>query len=166
MYLSFLQDNEEHSYSTLKSKNTSARVSGLKPGTKYIFQVRARTSAGCGRFSQNIEIQTGKAGVCMCVYTGLRGEKKRENAVSLNCLVKSPALHESLETFDTLGKKSPVTTVKRLSPQSQAKQHSMVLGWKGLGDNCPSPPLCSIDLCFLRGSPLSAKLQPTQASNS
>ncbi|KAL3977722.1 2-oxoisovalerate dehydrogenase E1 component beta subunit [Sarotherodon galilaeus] len=57
------KDNEEHSYSTLKSKNTSARVSGLKPGTKYIFQVRARTSAGCGRFSQNIEIQTGKAGV-------------------------------------------------------------------------------------------------------
>lgn len=102
MYLSFLQDNEEHSYSTLKSKNTSARVSGLKPGTKYIFQVRARTSAGCGRFSQNIEIQTGKAGVCMCVYTGLLGEKKRENAVSLNCLVKSPALHESLKTFDTL----------------------------------------------------------------
>lgn len=56
------QDNEEHSYSTLKSRNTSARVSGLKPGTKYIFQVRARTSAGCGRFSQNVEIQTGKAG--------------------------------------------------------------------------------------------------------
>uniref|UniRef100_A0A3Q3EZB2 receptor protein-tyrosine kinase n=1 Tax=Labrus bergylta TaxID=56723 RepID=A0A3Q3EZB2_9LABR len=55
------KDNEEQSYSTLKSKNTSARVSGLKPGTKYIFQVRARTSAGCGRFSQNVEIQTGKA---------------------------------------------------------------------------------------------------------
>ncbi|XP_015260165.1 PREDICTED: ephrin type-A receptor 8-like [Cyprinodon variegatus] len=55
------KDHEEHSYSSLKSKNTSALVSGLKPGTKYIFQVRARTSAGCGRFSQNIEIQTGKA---------------------------------------------------------------------------------------------------------
>uniref|UniRef100_A0A667ZWZ9 receptor protein-tyrosine kinase n=1 Tax=Myripristis murdjan TaxID=586833 RepID=A0A667ZWZ9_9TELE len=61
------KDNEEQSYSTLKSKGTSARVSGLKPGTKYIFQVRARTSAGCGRFSQNVEIQTGKAGVCVCV---------------------------------------------------------------------------------------------------
>ncbi|XP_075869406.1 ephrin type-A receptor 8 isoform X3 [Nelusetta ayraudi] len=55
------KDNEEHIYSTLKSRNTSARVSGLKPGTKYIFQVRARTSAGVGRFSQNVEIQTGKA---------------------------------------------------------------------------------------------------------
>lgn len=64
-FLIWWQDNEEHIYSTLKSKNTSARVSGLKPGTKYIFQVRARTSAGVGRFSQNVEIQTGKAGVCV-----------------------------------------------------------------------------------------------------
>ncbi|XP_072308113.1 ephrin type-A receptor 8 isoform X3 [Eucyclogobius newberryi] len=55
------KDHEDQTYSALKSKNTTAMVSGLKPGTKYIFQVRARTSAGCGRFSQNVEIQTGKA---------------------------------------------------------------------------------------------------------
>lgn len=67
MCLVYLQDNEEQSYSTLKSRNTSAQVAGLKPGTKYIFQVRARTSAGCGRFSQSVEIQTGKAGVCVCL---------------------------------------------------------------------------------------------------
>lgn len=66
MCLRSSQDNEEQTYSTLKSKNTSARVSGLKPGTKYIFQIRARTSAGCGRFSQNVEIQTGKAGEFVC----------------------------------------------------------------------------------------------------
>uniref|UniRef100_A0A4W5RVK8 receptor protein-tyrosine kinase n=1 Tax=Hucho hucho TaxID=62062 RepID=A0A4W5RVK8_9TELE len=54
-------EKEQQSYSTLKAKGTTARVSGLKPGTRYIFQVRARTSAGCGRFSQNVEIQTGKA---------------------------------------------------------------------------------------------------------
>uniref|UniRef100_A0A8D3C5T1 receptor protein-tyrosine kinase n=1 Tax=Scophthalmus maximus TaxID=52904 RepID=A0A8D3C5T1_SCOMX len=76
------KDNEEQSYSTLKSRNTSARVSGLKPGTKYIFQVRARTSAGSGRFSQNVEIQTGKAAplryntmsiiwICMALVSGL-----------------------------------------------------------------------------------------------
>uniref|UniRef100_A0A672MHS8 Ephrin type-A receptor 7 n=1 Tax=Sinocyclocheilus grahami TaxID=75366 RepID=A0A672MHS8_SINGR len=52
------KDNEQQSYATLKSKNTSAKVSGLKPGTSYIFQIRARTSAGCGRFSQSVEIQT------------------------------------------------------------------------------------------------------------
>ncbi|KAK3512441.1 hypothetical protein QTP70_011015 [Hemibagrus guttatus] len=54
------KDKEQQSYSTLKSKTTSAKVSGLKPGTSYIFQIRARTSAGCGRFSPSVEIQTGK----------------------------------------------------------------------------------------------------------
>uniref|UniRef100_A0A673FLJ6 receptor protein-tyrosine kinase n=1 Tax=Sinocyclocheilus rhinocerous TaxID=307959 RepID=A0A673FLJ6_9TELE len=76
------KDNEQQSYATLKSKNTSAKVSGLKPGTSYIFQIRARTSAGCGRFSQSVEIQTGKATplrntnmtiiwICMASVTGL-----------------------------------------------------------------------------------------------
>uniref|UniRef100_A0A7M4FAY0 receptor protein-tyrosine kinase n=1 Tax=Crocodylus porosus TaxID=8502 RepID=A0A7M4FAY0_CROPO len=49
-------EKEMQSYSTLKSKGTSATVSGLKPATRYIFQVRARTSAGCGRFSQIVEL--------------------------------------------------------------------------------------------------------------
>uniref|UniRef100_A0A4W5LYH7 receptor protein-tyrosine kinase n=1 Tax=Hucho hucho TaxID=62062 RepID=A0A4W5LYH7_9TELE len=75
-------EKEQQSYSTLKAKGTTARVSGLKPGTRYIFQVRARTSAGCGRFSQNVEIQTGKAiplrydtmtiiWICMVLVSGL-----------------------------------------------------------------------------------------------
>ncbi|RMB91744.1 hypothetical protein DUI87_31974 [Hirundo rustica rustica] len=54
------KDKEMQSYSTLKSKSTTATVSGLKPATRYIFQVRARTSAGCGRFSQTVEVETGK----------------------------------------------------------------------------------------------------------
>lgn len=72
----FPQENEQHSYSTLKSKTTSAKVSGLKPGTSYIFQIRARTSAGCGRFSPSVEIQTGKAGeeLTYCYQTSLYGK--------------------------------------------------------------------------------------------
>jgi len=56
------------SYSTLKSKDTTATISGLKPATRYIFQVRARTSAGCGRFSQTVEVETGKPGECMQLW--------------------------------------------------------------------------------------------------
>lgn len=52
------------SYSTLKAVTTRATVSGLKPGTRYVFQVRARTSAGCGRFSQAMEVETGKPSEC------------------------------------------------------------------------------------------------------
>lgn len=59
-----LQDKEMQSYSTLKAVTTRATVSGLKPGTRYVFQVRARTSAGCGRFSQAVEVETGKPSEC------------------------------------------------------------------------------------------------------
>nr|XP_051712667.1 ephrin type-A receptor 8 isoform X2 [Oryctolagus cuniculus] len=75
------KDKEMQSYSTLKAVTTSATVSGLKPGTRYVFQVRARTSAGCGRFSQAMEVETGKprprydtrtiVWICLTLITGL-----------------------------------------------------------------------------------------------
>ncbi|XP_030918778.1 ephrin type-A receptor 8 isoform X4 [Geospiza fortis] len=76
------KDKEMQSYSTLKSKSTTATISGLKPATRYIFQVRARTSAGCGRFSQTVEVETGKpvslqydtmtiVWICLSLITGL-----------------------------------------------------------------------------------------------
>uniref|UniRef100_A0A4W3HNM1 Ephrin type-A receptor 7 n=1 Tax=Callorhinchus milii TaxID=7868 RepID=A0A4W3HNM1_CALMI len=58
----FEKDKEQQTYSTLKSRGTSVTISSLKPGTRYVFQVRARTSAGCGHFSQTVEFETGKAG--------------------------------------------------------------------------------------------------------
>lgn len=71
------QDKEMQSYSTLKAVTTRATVSGLKPGTRYMFQVRARTSAGCGRFSQAMEVETGKPRECR----GGRGSRARPGAV-------------------------------------------------------------------------------------
>ncbi|XP_063091791.1 ephrin type-A receptor 8 isoform X1 [Cavia porcellus] len=75
------KDKETQSYSTLKAVTTRATVSGLKPGTRYVFQVRARTSAGCGRFSQAMEVETGKprprydtrtiVWICLTLITGL-----------------------------------------------------------------------------------------------
>ncbi|XP_072864121.1 ephrin type-A receptor 8 [Chlorocebus sabaeus] len=75
------KDKEMQSYSTLKAVTTRATVSGLKPGTRYVFQVRARTSAGCGRFSQAMEVETGKprprydtrtiVWICLTLITGL-----------------------------------------------------------------------------------------------
>ncbi|XP_067328937.1 ephrin type-A receptor 8 [Anolis sagrei] len=75
------KDKEMQSYSTLKSKGNSTTVSGLKPATRYVFQVRARTSAGCGRFSQAMEVETAKAiprydtttvvWICLTLISGL-----------------------------------------------------------------------------------------------
>ncbi|XP_078235246.1 ephrin type-A receptor 8 [Pogona vitticeps] len=75
------KDKEMQSYSTLKSKGNGTTISGLKPATRYIFQVRARTSAGCGKFSQAVEVETTKATprydtttviwICLTLISGL-----------------------------------------------------------------------------------------------
>lgn len=76
------------SYSTLKSKGTTATISGLKPATRYIFQVRARTSAGCGRFSQTVEVETGKPGECVQLWdVGNMGQGARGMAISLSVAI-------------------------------------------------------------------------------
>ncbi|CAN2387947.1 receptor [Pristimantis euphronides] len=67
----FEKDKEMQSYSTLKSKDTRAIVTGLKPSTRYVFQVRARTSAGCGRFSQTVEVETMREQCRLLVTTEL-----------------------------------------------------------------------------------------------
>uniref|UniRef100_A0A8D0DBH5 receptor protein-tyrosine kinase n=1 Tax=Sander lucioperca TaxID=283035 RepID=A0A8D0DBH5_SANLU len=49
---------QDSSYTIIKSKETEMVVEGLKPSSAYIFQVRARTSAGYGAFSRRFEFQT------------------------------------------------------------------------------------------------------------
>ncbi|XP_030625668.1 ephrin type-B receptor 2 isoform X2 [Chanos chanos] len=44
--------------SVLRSQTNTAVIRGLKPGTIYVFQVRARTVAGFGRFSGKMYFQT------------------------------------------------------------------------------------------------------------
>lgn len=43
---------------TVTAQHTSAKVEGLKSGTVYVVQVRARTVAGYGRYSNPVEIST------------------------------------------------------------------------------------------------------------
>uniref|UniRef100_A0A8B9JXJ1 receptor protein-tyrosine kinase n=1 Tax=Astyanax mexicanus TaxID=7994 RepID=A0A8B9JXJ1_ASTMX len=52
-----LQD-QETSYTIIKSKETEVVADGLKPSSAYIFQIRARTSAGYGGFSRRFEFET------------------------------------------------------------------------------------------------------------
>ncbi|KAF4078115.1 hypothetical protein AMELA_G00195760 [Ameiurus melas] len=54
----FEKNTAELNSSTLRSQTNTAVVRGLKPGTIYVFQVRARTVAGFGRFSGKMYFQT------------------------------------------------------------------------------------------------------------
>ncbi|XP_074982687.1 ephrin type-A receptor 7 isoform X5 [Caretta caretta] len=54
---SFL-DQRERTYSTVKTKSTSASINNLKPGTVYVFQIRAFTAAGYGNYSPRLDVAT------------------------------------------------------------------------------------------------------------
>lgn len=43
---------------TVTAQHTSAKVEGLKPGTVYAVQIRARTVAGYGRYSSLVDFST------------------------------------------------------------------------------------------------------------
>lgn len=53
-----MQDQTEHNSSVVKSQINTAVIRGLKPGGIYVFQVRARTVAGFGRYSGKMYFQT------------------------------------------------------------------------------------------------------------
>ncbi|XP_072264754.1 ephrin type-A receptor 7 isoform X2 [Pyxicephalus adspersus] len=52
------KDQRERTYSTLKTKSTSASINNLRPGTVYVFQIRAFTAAGYGMYSPRLDITT------------------------------------------------------------------------------------------------------------
>ena len=58
-----LQSQAEFNSSLVRSQTNTADIRGLKPGTIYVFQVRARTVAGFGRYSGKMYFQTMTEGI-------------------------------------------------------------------------------------------------------
>ncbi|XP_077160201.1 ephrin type-A receptor 7 isoform X5 [Paroedura picta] len=52
------KDQRERTYSTVKTRSTSASINNLKPGTVYVFQIRAFTAAGYGSYSPRLDVAT------------------------------------------------------------------------------------------------------------
>ncbi|XP_050834073.1 ephrin type-A receptor 3 isoform X1 [Serinus canaria] len=52
------KQEQETSYTILRAKGTNVTISGLKPDTTYVFQIRARTAAGYGTSSRKFEFET------------------------------------------------------------------------------------------------------------
>lgn len=52
------KDQSEYNSTTIRSQTNTAIIRGLKPGNIYVFQVRARTVAGFGRYSGKLYFQT------------------------------------------------------------------------------------------------------------
>ncbi|XP_058693656.1 ephrin type-A receptor 5 isoform X8 [Poecile atricapillus] len=56
--IKYFEKDQETSYTIIKSKETAITADGLKPGSAYVFQIRARTAAGYGGFSRRFEFET------------------------------------------------------------------------------------------------------------
>ncbi|XP_053312896.1 ephrin type-A receptor 6 [Spea bombifrons] len=54
-----VEEHEQLSYSSTRSKAPSVIITGLKPSTKYIFHIRVRTAAGYSGYSNKFEFETG-----------------------------------------------------------------------------------------------------------
>uniref|UniRef100_W5LC30 receptor protein-tyrosine kinase n=1 Tax=Astyanax mexicanus TaxID=7994 RepID=W5LC30_ASTMX len=52
------KQEQETSYTILRSKGTNVTLNGLKPDTSYLLQIRARTAAGYGSSSRKFEFET------------------------------------------------------------------------------------------------------------
>ncbi|XP_009994997.1 PREDICTED: ephrin type-A receptor 10 [Chaetura pelagica] len=52
------KDQRDQSYSTVKTTSTAVTVNNLKPGTLYVFQIRASSSPDYGNYSPSIEVET------------------------------------------------------------------------------------------------------------
>lgn len=75
MFVFFLQEQEQLSYSSTRTKNPSVVVTGLRPSTVYVFHVRVRTAAGYTAYSPNYEFATAAEGnehegrrLCLCSH--------------------------------------------------------------------------------------------------
>ncbi|KAF4089610.1 hypothetical protein AMELA_G00068210 [Ameiurus melas] len=52
------KNQRDQNYTVLKTKSNMMTIEGLKPGTTYVFRVRARTDGGYGSYSGEIELET------------------------------------------------------------------------------------------------------------
>uniref|UniRef100_A0A3B3RFA3 receptor protein-tyrosine kinase n=1 Tax=Paramormyrops kingsleyae TaxID=1676925 RepID=A0A3B3RFA3_9TELE len=56
------KNQREQNYTVLKTRSNIMTVDGLKPGTAYVFRVRARTDGGYGVYGGEIELETSHEG--------------------------------------------------------------------------------------------------------
>ncbi len=63
------QNQRDQNYTVLKTKAHTMTVEGLKPGTTYVFRVRARTEGGYGNYGGEIELETSHEGNVFMLFS-------------------------------------------------------------------------------------------------
>uniref|UniRef100_A0A3B3VK57 receptor protein-tyrosine kinase n=1 Tax=Poecilia latipinna TaxID=48699 RepID=A0A3B3VK57_9TELE len=68
------KNQREQNYTVLKTRSNMMTVDGLKPGTTYVFRVRARTDGGYGTYGGEIELETSHEGKNIYTYIYIYAE--------------------------------------------------------------------------------------------
>lgn len=69
-----MQDQGEAIAHTMTAQRSNARIEGLKAGTPYVVQVRARTVAGYGRYSSPADFSTNlQSMLLVCTFVFIKG---------------------------------------------------------------------------------------------
>lgn len=93
LFFFFSQDQSEYNSTTVRSQTNTVVIRGLKPGSIYVFQVRARTVAGFGRYSGKLYFQT--------MTEGENSANFRQSMQSLYHLVCKAHQHNVYRNMDT-----------------------------------------------------------------
>ncbi|XP_023697151.1 ephrin type-A receptor 3-like isoform X1 [Paramormyrops kingsleyae] len=75
------KQEQETSYTILRSKGTNVTLSSLKPDTSYLVQIRARTAAGYGLSSRNFQFETSPDSF------SISGENSQVVLIAISCAV-------------------------------------------------------------------------------
>uniref|UniRef100_UPI003AACD786 ephrin type-A receptor 4b isoform X2 n=1 Tax=Centroberyx gerrardi TaxID=166262 RepID=UPI003AACD786 len=80
------KNQREQNYTVLKTRSNMMTVDGLKPGTTYVFRVRARTDGGYGSYGGEIELETSHegAGREMFIYMLAIGDPNQSTILAVS----------------------------------------------------------------------------------
>uniref|UniRef100_A0A8C7ZYV7 receptor protein-tyrosine kinase n=1 Tax=Oryzias sinensis TaxID=183150 RepID=A0A8C7ZYV7_9TELE len=139
--IKYFEKEQDSSYTIIKSKDTEMVVEGLKPSSVYIFQVRARTSAGYGAFSRRFEFQTSPYRVlCFsfrrCGYSKAKQDPEEEKMHFHN--VKFPGVRTYI---DPLTYEDPNQAVHEFAQEIDVSSISIerIIGAGEFGEVCCGP---------------------------
>lgn len=87
------QDQSELNSTVIRSPTNTVVIRGLKPGSIYVFQVRARTVAGFGRYSGKLYFQTMTEG-----ENSASVQPGTQSRYHLPCVAHRHAMQHSMDT--------------------------------------------------------------------
>uniref|UniRef100_A0A8C8A0F7 receptor protein-tyrosine kinase n=1 Tax=Oryzias sinensis TaxID=183150 RepID=A0A8C8A0F7_9TELE len=140
--IKYFEKEQDSSYTIIKSKDTEMVVEGLKPSSVYIFQVRARTSAGYGAFSRRFEFQTSPYLLCFsfrrCGYSKAKQDPEEEKMHFHNGHIKFPGVRTYI---DPLTYEDPNQAVHEFAQEIDVSSISIerIIGAGEFGEVCCGP---------------------------